>query len=144
MSDDARPLWSDLTAEQQDEELLEALTSGTSIFTLVKSYRGLKYRDLTRRAGSAAFAAKAAPALEDAVATARVSSAFLAAAMLTNGTAVKDGLAYKELKLLLDRQKDIQGDAQAAPQNDDEKTAQALEVVRQQRWKLQNPQTAEA
>lgn len=130
-----------MTTDDQDEALIEALISGKSPFSLVLAFSGLRYRDLTRRMASPEFRAKSQPALEDAVAAARLSAAFLSASMLTSGVAGKDGIAYKELKLLLDRQKDIQGEASAASENDDEKTAQALRVVENQRWKLQNPKT---
>lgn len=135
---DPKPVWADLTLDEQDEELIEALVSGRSIFSLTAAFDGVKYRELTRRMAAPEFKAKAAPVLADAVEAARMSSAFLSASMLLNGVAAKDGLAYKELKLLLDRQKDIQGDAEDAPKNDDEKTRRAMEVIEKQRWKLTN------
>lgn len=135
MSNSDKPSWSDLTTDQQDEALIEALISGASVFSLVKTHANVLHRDLTRRMASPEFQAKAQPALEEAVAAARLSAAFLSASMLTSGVASRDGLAHKELKLLLDRQKDIQGDATGTPQTDDERTAAAIRFLEAEKWK---------
>lgn len=135
---DPKPVWADLSPSDQDEELIEALISGRSVFSVTVEFEGVKYRELVRRMASPEFRAKAAPALAEAVDAARVSSAFLGAAMLLNGVAAKGGLAHNELATLLKLQKDIQGDSQDAPKNDDEKTRRAMDTIEKQRWKLQN------
>lgn len=129
-----------MTTHQRDEAVLEALVSGRSLVDLAAAL-DTSTLAITRHVATARFQGRMAPVQQDAAVASSTVASFLQCAMLLNGTAVKDGLAYRELRLLLDKYGRTTAPAPVADDRLDQKTRDALAIIERDRWKTR---TAEA
>jgi len=131
--------WATLSLDERTDAILEAILGGGSAMD-VKGLHETTALAVVDHMATPEFRARATARLGNALHAASLNADLLKASMLLNGTAAKDGLAYKELKLLLDK---LGNNVQAPEQKKDqdpEAEAAALRLIEQNQWKFGSSQ----
>lgn len=134
------PPWSALTLDARTDAILEAILGGGSAMDVRQPHEATAL-EVVGHMSTPEFKVRALAILGNALVAASMNADLLKAAMLLNGTAGKDGLAYKELKLLLDKLGNNVQAPEVKATDDKDAEAAALRLIEQNQWKFsQQPQ----
>lgn len=132
---DTPKTWTDMSRDERDSALLDALVSGVSPISLANILTA-RPMEIVEHLGSLDFQTKARAALPGVYLATKLVADFLQPAQILTARAGKDGIGHKEFMMLTEKFGQFKADEPADTGDKEQAVQAAMALIQRDTWKL--------